>query len=240
MPMNVRWDWIGEGWNLFAERWADWLLLTFLTVSLIGVVFIPTVVGLFIISAILEDPEARFGDVAGYLAVACVFLAVAFAIGVWLSAGLYRCAGRQVRGERFQWIELIGAIDCFWRLLAAKFLEWALVALGAVFCFFPAFVVAGFLFFVTPLVVLSGKGPIEAIRESARAARHDWLMFVLFAFVLNLILNAGSSLCYLGLLVTWPMCILATVCAHRDWVSLKAQPAGSRGALASDSASLDY
>lgn len=224
MAMKVRWNWIGEGWSLFAERWTDWILLTFATVSLIGVVFIPSVVGLFIISSILENSEAGFWDVAGYIAVACVFLAVALVIGVWLTAGLYRCAGRQVRGEPFQWVELIGATDCFWRLLAAKILEWALLAMGAVFCIFPAFIVAGFLFFVTPLVVLSGQGPIEAIRESVRAAGDDWVMFVLFAFVLGLILNSGTSLCYVGLLVTWPMCILATVCAHRDWASLNAQP----------------
>src|SRR4030095_578062 len=42
-------------------------------------------------------------------------------------------------------------------------------------------------------------------------------MFVLFAFIVSLIAQAGSYLCLVGMLVTWPLHFTIAVIAYRDF-----------------------
>src|SRR5262249_3824469 len=80
----------------------------------------------------------------------------------------------------------------------------------------PAFIVAGALYFTVPLVVERRMRVMDAIQASRDITRGDLFMFVLFAFIVSLIAQAGSYLCYVGLLVTLPLHYTIAAVAYRD------------------------
>jgi uncharacterized paraquat-inducible protein A len=59
-------------------------------------------------------------------------------------------------------------------------------------------------------------GVFEAMRASRDLTQRKLLMFVLFAFLVQLIVSAGTYACYVGLLATWPLMFTITAVAYRD------------------------
>jgi len=147
-----------------------------------------------------------------------IFLGVILVIlaSTYLHAGMYRTAFKQLRGEPISTGDLFSAGDCFPSLLGAAILVGILVMIGALLCIIPAFIVAGALYFTFPLVVERRMSAGEAIQASRDATRGDLFMFVLFAFVVSLIAQAGSYLCYVGILATLPLQYTIGAIAYRD------------------------
>ena len=137
-------------------------------------------------------------------------------LSVFVMGGAYRAAFKQLRGGRVEFRDLFSARDCYWRLLGATLIHFALAALGAVLCVIPAFIVAGLFFFTLPLIVERNLGVFEAMRASRDVTQPNLLMFTLFAFVVQLIASAGSYACYVGLLASWPLLFTITAVAYRD------------------------
>ncbi|MEK7829853.1 MAG: hypothetical protein AAB401_02140, partial [Acidobacteriota bacterium] len=40
-PPNVRWEWIGEGWQMFAEQWKVWVLQMLIVGAIFAVPAVP-------------------------------------------------------------------------------------------------------------------------------------------------------------------------------------------------------
>lgn len=213
---TVRWEWIGEGWNMFVQRWGTWVVHMLVFVLIIIAIMAPIYI-IAIASSVAagasEQPEAppAIFFVAMLLLYPLMLLAIAF-----LFAGTYKTALKQLRGEPTSIGDLFSGADCFWRVLGTIFLVGILAMIGAIFCIIPAFIVQGLCFFALPLVVERGMGPIQAIQASIEATKKDWLMFTAFAFVVQLIAGAGAILCYVGLLASYPLFFLISVIAYRD------------------------
>ena len=207
-------EWIGEGWNMFAEQWKVWvvnaLVLSFVTV-------VP-LIGIYIFMVALIASAGSGGAGLGIVMLVLVFLGVILVVlaSTYLHAGMYRTAFKQLRGEPISTGDLFSAGDCFPSLLGAAILVGILVMIGALLCIIPAFIVAGALYFTFPLVVERRMSAGEAIQASRDATRGDLFMFVLFAFVVSLIAQAGSYLCYVGILVTLPLQYTIGAIAYRD------------------------
>src|SRR5262249_45837947 len=85
-----------------------------------------------------------------------------------------------------------------------------------VLCIIPGLIIAGLLYFTTPLIIQARLGVFEAMRESKEVIQRNLLMFTLFAFVVSLIAQSGQYLCYVGLLATLPLQFTIGVVADRD------------------------
>jgi uncharacterized membrane protein/ribosomal protein L40E len=208
-------EWIGEGWNMFAEQWKVWVLNA-LVLSLVTIV---PLIGIYIAIFLAAAASAGRGGVGlGMVMLPLMSLAaiLIIACSTFLIGGMYRTAFKQLRGEPISTGDLFSAGDRFLPLLGASIVIGILVMIGAALCVIPAFIVAGALYFTLPLVVERGLGVGEAIQRSRDATRGDLFMFVLFTLVVLLLAQAGSYLCYVGLLVTWPLQFTIAAVAYRD------------------------
>ena len=213
---TVRWEWIGEGWNMFVQRWGTWVVHMLVFVLVIVAILAP-----FYIIAIVSTVAAGTSEqpaappailfVAMLIFYPLLFLAIAF-----LTAGTYKTAMKQLRGEPTSLGDLFSGADCFWRVLGAFFLVAILAMIGGIFCIIPGLIVQGLCFYTIPLVVEGKMGPIEAIQTSINATKKDWLMITLFALVVGLIASIGGVLCGIGALVSYPLLFTITSVAYRD------------------------
>jgi uncharacterized membrane protein len=213
---TVRWEWIGEGWNMFAQRWGMWVvhMLVFALVMIaitapIYVIAIASSVGASA-AEVPEAPPAIF-FIAMLIVYPLLLLAISFMLG-----GTYKTAMKQLRGEPTSIGDLFSGADCFLRVLGTLFLVVIMAMIGAIFCIIPGFIVQGLCFFAIPLVVERRMGPIQAIQTSIEATKKNWLMFTLFTFVVGLIASVGTILCYVGALASYPLMFTITAVAYRD------------------------
>jgi ribosomal protein L40E len=207
-------DWIGEGWNMFAAEWKVWVLNA--TVMFAAVV-LPIIV-FFFMFVILGPAAAQAGG-----GLPSIFLLLIFVIWIfvtvaslYLHCGMYHCAFKQIRGEPVSTSDLFSAGDKVFKVLGAGILIGIMSVIGFLLCVIPAFIVAGAFYFTIPLIIERDLGVTDAMRVSRDATRGDLLMFVLFAFLVALIAQAGSYVCYVGLLVTMPLQFTIAAVAFRD------------------------
>lgn len=208
-------EWIGEGWNMFAEQWKVWVLNA-LVLSLVTIV--PGVAIYILLFVVTPASTGSGGAGLGIVMLALIFLGaiLILLLSTYIHAGMYHTAFKQLRGEPISTSDLFAGGDRWLPLLGASFLIGVLVVIGTLLCVIPGFIVAGALYFALPLVVERRLSPGEAIQTSRDATRGDLFMFVLFALVVSLIAQAGSYLCYVGLLVTLPLHYTIAVIAYRD------------------------
>jgi len=211
-------EWIGEGWNMFAAEWKVWVLNSLL---LMMAIFVPMVGG-YILFFIVAAAASSSGDPTVGFAMLLLLFAGALLVALlssYLVAGMYHTAFKQLRGEPISTRDMFSA-ERFPQVLGASILVGILVAIGTLLCFIPGFIVAGALFFTIPLVVERRLSISEAIQASRDATRGDLFKFVLFAFVVSLIAQAGAYACYVGLLATMPLHYTIAAIAYRDCFGL--------------------
>jgi membrane-anchored glycerophosphoryl diester phosphodiesterase (GDPDase) len=214
---NVRWgEWISEGWQMFAVRWKVWILQT-LIMFLIFVMPFVFIYG-WVISAAMVEGRTSLPEEPPPIFVVLVLMALPLIIlaSIYFWGGLWRTATKQLRGEEVSVRDLFRGGDHFLPLLGAVIPLGILYFIGAMLCFFPAFIVQGLFHFAVPLIVDRRMSVGSAISASFNATKGHWFMFSLFALVLYLLSSSGIILCYIGYLVTFPLQITIMAIAYRD------------------------
>ena len=103
----------------------------------------------------------------------------------------------------------------FWRFFLANIVVGLIVGLGIILLIVPGIIFAIRYMFVPFIVIEKGLRPFEALRESRRITNgHKWRLF-LFSLVLVGINILGTLCLLIGLLVTVPVTMLATVYVYR-------------------------
>lgn len=99
--------------------------------------------------------------------------------------------------------------------LVVKIITTIAVLAGLVLLIIPGIIVALTFLFATYLVVDTGKGPIEALKESARLTKgHKWALFMLMLALIGLNILGVLAL-GVGLLVSVPVSLLAIAHTYR-------------------------
>ena len=223
-------DWIGEGWRMFAEQWQTWVVNALVYFGLLTVPMIP--IGIFIwlvlvgsLAATQGSPDAAFGAIGLIVIVELGAVLVLWLVVAFFSAGMHRAALKQLRGEKVQVSDLFSGGHYFLRVAGASFLIGVLTLVGFLMCFIPALLVGGVFFFTVFIIVDRDCGVIEAMRASYDRCRESVWWFTLFALILMLINQAVSSVCSLGLVVTYPLILTIGAVAYRDCFEIQ----GMRG-----------
>ena len=103
----------------------------------------------------------------------------------------------------------------FLAYLAVKIITAVAVLIGLVFLIIPGIILALMFIFATYLVVDTGKGPIEALKESARITKgHKWALFALMLALIGLNI-IGMLALGVGLLISVPVSLLSIAHAYR-------------------------
>ena len=223
-------DWISEGWKMFTQQWKSWVLLS---LGYFVVMLVPTIVLAFVVfsmtfanAALQSGPYGRSASAASPFPFLIVFvgsmlsLVVLVPVSAYFKGGMYKSAFKQLRGGRLEFRDLFSAGDRLLPLIGETILVSLVVSTGMMFCIIPGLVAAGLLMFAAPLTVERRMGVIEAMRESYEMTKQNILIFTLFAFIVQLIVSAGTYLCYIGLLATYPLMFTISACAYRDCFGL--------------------
>jgi hypothetical protein len=215
----VRWEWIGEAWNLFIKQWSVWVLMILVTGLIVFAVYLPFigVIGMMIPTPQVGEPyEFPIGILMLYPIMGLAILAVMS----WLVGGLYNAAFKQISGEQITVGDLFSGGKNFARILVAGLLIGIAAGIGGVFCLIPGLIVSGLAFLTYPMIVEGGKGTIDAIKASIEVTKKDWIMFTLFAIALGFIAGSGAIACGVGALATYPLLFLGHALAYRDLVGI--------------------
>ena len=176
-----------------------------------------------------QNPYAQFARNQGF----SLLLAAANAIFL---AGFYRMALRQMRGEP---IGIGGVFSAFPQALplaivavciagSVALLEGLLlgllhltglpaagaVSIAGVLVWIPSIVVQGLLMFAPLLILDKNVSAVDAILGSVRLLRGQWLMGVLFYFIVALIGGFGILLCGIGALFTYPLFLISVAVGY--------------------------
>jgi hypothetical protein len=214
---NVRWgEWISEGWQMFASRWIVWALQTLIFFIICAIPVLPLY--LWMIIAAINEAETGQPQEPPVILLAFLLLVmpIVLLIVVFFWGGFWRTATKQLRGEDISVWDLFSNGGHFPQLLGAAIPFGILYLLGALLGILPAFIVQGLLHFTVPLIVDRGMSVGSAFSASFNATKRHWLMFSLFAFVVYLLGIAGTFICYVGLLATYPLQFTIMAIAYRD------------------------
>jgi len=213
----VRFSAIGEAWGLFLERWPMWVL------TVLIVLFVNSVFGGLVFSAFGFKHHHRpwpFWIGLSRPGLAVHFVVSTVVIGLLLG-GMYRMACLQIRGRPVGVATLFSVVDVLPQLLLGLVL-YALAAYAG-FCLLvlPGFIVLGVLMFTLPLIVDGGLDAPEALGQSWRALKGQWLVAAVFHAVAVFVAWMGVCCAGVGLLLTAPLYCLSIAVLYRDFFVLK-------------------
>lgn len=215
---NVRWgEWISEGWQMFADKWQVWVMQLLIVVSVFLIPLVPFVLMVFSMQAqAVATPDQPPELPPLFLPMSFGIAVFSFLAGPFFLAGLHKTAFKQLRGEPISVGDVFSGGDIFPQALGAIIAMAFFTMLGALLCFFPAYVVSGLLFFTLPLIVERRLSIGEALSASFNATKGNWFMFTLFALVVGILAGLGGIACYIGALATLPLQFTISAIAYRD------------------------
>lgn len=101
------------------------------------------------------------------------------------------------------------------RYIVTSLLLGLVVTAGSILCLIPG-LIAAVLFVYAPLISLDkGVGPVNALGRSYELARSNLGQTLLTLLLAYGILYAGSMVCYIGMVVTYPMSLLMIAYSYR-------------------------
>lgn len=223
---DVRWEWIGQGWELFIKQWQNWIVMALVAAGIFIVISIPFYIFIFgaEFAASRNRDASDISAIAGgaSLLVRLIFQVVASVVSALLSAGFYKAAFKQLRGEQVAIGDLAGTFQYLGPMIGAAIIIGILQAIGMILCLIPGFIVMGLFMFTFPLIVERNLGMFDAMSASLDVTKKNLIMFTLFAIVVQALIPLGGFLaCCVGLLVAYPLIFIINACAFRDCFGLE-------------------
>ena len=102
------------------------------------------------------------------------------------------------------------SFDNFGPYAIAALIVAAMVFVGTVFCILPGIIVAFMTHFYGYFVIDKNMAPMEAIKASFNLIKDNLGVMVVFYLLSIVVLIAGVIACGIGLIVAWPVVIIAT------------------------------
>ena len=211
---------LDAGFTLFRRHFA-----TFVSTGLLGLLPFVVLVALFVPVLVADLSEDVLTAAVVGLGVLAVPVFVVGTIAMW--GALTRQVSQAYLGEEVSVRD--GFSHAFRRLLAltgAGFLSFLVIGLGFVFCIVPGVLAAIVLFAVFPVVVLEGRGPLEAMSRSRQLSDGGWgRIFLTYLLVIAItsvpgvalyallvmgmlgvtVLGSGSEAALIGLMVVYQL-----------------------------------
>ncbi len=210
---RIRFEVIGEAWQLFTSNAGTWIgaMLAYFVLILISA-FIPYIA---VVPMVLA-PDSSAGFFMFLVAIGGTVV-ISLVVQSLLMGGMFRLALKQIRGLPTSAGDVFQSFDLVPRFIVASLIIGILAAIGYVFCIIPGLIVVGTTFLAFPLMADTEISPLDAIARSFEVLKRDMLMAVLFFLVLAIVANLGVILCYVGVIVTMPLLFLGTSLVYRDF-----------------------
>jgi len=237
VPGKVRFEWIGESWELFKAQWSTWVLsgLIFGAIYIAVVLAVAVPLGLwdqwrYLVShpatggGFPSSSSAPSSDPLAQL----LYDAVGWAVTAFFYGGLFKMANKQVRGEPIAVGDLFSGGSTFLPMLGFVIVFNILIIFGLM-CFCIGMAVVYALFWPVFALIADGVSFGNAFSRSFEGMKQDWLMATLYVIVFGLVILASAIPLGLGLLITYPMNYLSTALAYRDMIGMTGPSGGYPG-----------
>ncbi len=160
-----------------------------------------------------------FSDNVGvFIGATCLTFVISMTVvlGPAIYAGYYYMALKALRGGRPVINDLFIGFGRFGSYFLGGLLMFILGFAGMLACCVGMFVTNALTFFLLVVMVDQGKGVGEAFDDCRRHFKADWLILVVFSFVLNLVASAGVYMVYIGLLLSMPLAACVKAAAYME------------------------
>ncbi len=220
---EVRWEWISDAWKMFSSNPGTWIAMILIVIAFVSLSVSPLFIlglGALIASGESIGTAAILGLGAVFLLMIPIVILVLLVGGAFLTAGFFRTAIKQARGEEISVSDFFSGGDRVWPIVG-YFLLVSLISLvvdlvigipglisedlGQVMgliSYLVNFAITGLLLFALPQIVDSRAGVIDAITNSINLTKPHWLMYAIFALVTQLLAISGAILCLVGIVIT--------------------------------------
>lgn len=207
-------EWFSEVFRLWSSQLGVWLLqglIYFAVAVLPGIVaYFVFVFSLIASSARQPGGEPNPATIFGAMGIFYGVLFVGIALSFMLVPGMVRTALKQMRGQQISVGDIFSGMRFGWGTFAVMFLA----GLGMIACYVGFFAIFGLLFLAIPLMVDREMATGDAISASWNTTKTNFWLYVLFAFVIQLLYGAGAVVCYVGLLATMSFLPIAMAVAY--------------------------
>ncbi|MBL7224219.1 MAG: hypothetical protein ISS72_10220 [Candidatus Brocadiae bacterium] len=176
--------------------------------------------------------------ILGYLVIGAIIGATGGILFGPMMFGYLRVAQKRLKGEPAEFGDLFCGFQDFgkglitWLLLAAvgcvagiiyviAILLWFIPCIGWLLGFVVMLAVSLFMgaacYFVVPNAALSDASPVDSLKASFRFCFAHFLQVLLLSLVTGLVAGAGGIVCCIGIYVTAPIALVASVVAYNEF-----------------------
>lgn len=218
-------DWFSEAMRLFGQEWKVWTLQGLIYFIASGLLMIPGLAMMWSGVVVgMANPTAAANSNAWPPGLTQFLTGMGLLFGggcvgaflhVYLLAGMFRTAHKQLRGEPIAFSDIFSAGDVYWPLLGAYLLENLAHSVLSQFCGLFTLALAAMWVFVHPLIVEGKMGVFEAFAASWNMAKERFFFYVGLVLVMGLVVLAGY-LVGCGAMATLPIATIMLVLAYRD------------------------
>lgn len=172
-------------------------------------------IGVFVLTTVISIVASYIAREVGSGAVSVILAVLDVVVQVLMSMGITLILLRVYDQTDTSYADLFEPMHLFWKYTLMSILVFAAVLVGLVLFIIPGIIVAIALLFAAYLVIDRQLGPIAAIQESLRITNgHRWNLFI-FIIILIAFNTLGALFFGVGLLLTIPLSVLATVHVYR-------------------------
>jgi hypothetical protein len=226
---RVRFDAIGEAWQLFTQQMGVWIGAMLVMAGSIIVLYALMLVVLFA-TAGMQPQNSPQQPSGGSILLMFGGMGV-LGLGGWvlihfLLGGMFKMALKQIRGEMISVGDVFSETGTLPTLLIASILCGLAYFAGALLCILPGYVVQGLLMLTMPIIVDQKIGATEAMTQSWNALKNDWLVATFFLILLSLAASLGAFACGIGIVFSAPLYFLTLAIVYRDYFLTGYQPGG--------------
>lgn len=202
---------IGYGWNKFKQNAGPFVILALISVVLSGLL---SGVGNAFTDSGVSDTDDLTSLGAGFSVVGMLFNLAAQVVSTLMTAALIRGALDAVEGQQVS----LGSMFERWsplHVLIAALLVSVATTVGIILCVLPGLAVIFFTWFTNFFIVDRGEGAISGIKSSLRFTADNIGQLLLLALLSILTLLLGLLACVVGLLVAYPVVVIAAAYTYR-------------------------
>jgi len=198
---TVRFQILGDAWNLYRLEWPTW--------SLTALVAILTVsAGELVLRGVwLAARASYFGWILGRDAPGDSFLfwLLRVAMAGLVLGGAVRMALGQIRGRRPRVMDLFEVPDNWFDVALGSVLAAVIVSFGLAVLVVPGLIAAGLLMLAMPLIVDADIPATGAMIRSYRSLNAEWVPVTIFHLLIAAIAGCGVFFLGVGVLITAPL-----------------------------------
>ena len=189
-----------------------------------GLVFFGVVMGMTMVVVVLFFGGFVIGGVLGEEEIGLIISMVLGMGGMFLmmvliapiQIGYMRGTLRLMRGGEFGVGDLFGALGDAPAAVILMAIVFTAAMVSAMFCYFPAFLVAALFFHAMPALADNGGSPIAAIQESIRLAKRNYWGLVLYVFVYGMLVGMMSYIPIVGPIAAIPVGVIFALAPYVD------------------------